>query len=1030
WEHETIEQILKVTLDKAVSERSGYDIVWLKYAAQDMVDEGISIEHLNADMIDRLLRYRLSIDPKITDDLYCLSTLASLPAQQTAFEYLVGSWKRFNSARTAFKKKGYPPLDTQKGLELLEKIRHLVLTYVGLNLQNPEMFSQPEGRPVGAPELIAPLLSLSALSGPFVSGPPSSPNVLTPSDIGQFIQDLACRFEPDSEIDNVLGPVVNGLLFHESLFRPEGLGGDASWRGVIRGLEALVSTKSVATMITRMEAWNPPNATALNFERTSLLGPLCRLGVFYQEWASFHPRIEQMYFSEPEKRSRSDIEFSFASLREALKNFQNSLFQIFNTLVRASPEAQDAVLQYFARIISLNVKRAGMQVDPNTVSSDSFMLNILSVLLRFAEPFMDANYTKMDRIDPLYFVNCSLISIKDETRIKVSSEEATTWEDEHRDPTGSVSSPNFISNIFFLTVAMSHFGYIKTISTYKDLDKVREVIQRHLDWLQGVSESWMGGPFQAQIEAAIKQAKLEQDEIRSQKLTFEAGIVEPELVYRSIGFISFLSTWLIRQVDPTKKHPNPLVILPLPKEVPMAFRVLPEYIVEDIVDSLHFFVKISPENFELPGLKVDMLVFALTFLTSTWYIKNPFLKAKINEILFMGTWRNHREWNGVLGNLLNTHPLALKHLMAALMNFYIEVEHDGEGSRFYDRFSIQCIFYILLFVWNNPAHREALDLEAKKVDRFVRFINIMINDVTYLMDSSFSGLTSIHNIQVEMDDKKAWNARPQEYRRERESTLRNMEQHATSYITLGRSTVELLKMFTAETKAPFMVPEIVCRLAAMLDYNLVALAGPKYQELKVREPEKLNFDPKALLSDILQVYMNLDDQPEFVMAMARDDRSYSKGLFERASSIASRANIKSEKELGQLRVLIEKVEKAKVMLDAEDDLGKVPDEFLDPLTSTIMRDPVLLPSSRAIVDRTTIKSHLLSDTKDPFNRAPLTLEDVQPCLDLKYRIDKFIIHRRSEMRAPPLWTPRLIVSEFLYESITDDYLAQQGHTER
>ncbi len=205
----------------------------------------------------------------------------------------------------------------------------------------------------------------------------------------------------------------------------------------------------------------------------------------------------------------------------------------------------------------------------------------------------------------------------------------------------------------------------------------------------------------------------------------------------------------------------------------------------------------------------------------------------------------------------------------------------------------------------------------------------MINDVTYLMDESLSGLTSIHNIQVEMDDKEAWNAKPQEYRRERESTLRNMERRATGYITLGRSTVELLKMFTAETKAPFMVPEIVYRLAAMLDYNLVALAGPKYQELKVREPEKLKFDPKALLSDILQVFMNLDDQPEFVMAVARDDRSYSKGLFERASSIAYRANIKSEKELEQLRVLIEKVEEAKVTLDAEDDLGEVPDEILD-----------------------------------------------------------------------------------------------------
>ncbi len=38
----------------------------------------------------------------------------------------------------------------------------------------------------------------------------------------------------------------------------------------------------------------------------------------------------------------------------------------------------------------------------------------------------------------------------------------------------------------------------------------------------------------------------------------------------------------------------------------------------------------------------------------------------------------------------------------------------------------------------------------------------------------------------------------------------------------------------------------------------------------------------------------------------------------------------------------------------------------------------MLPSSKAIMDRATIKSHLLSDTKDPFNRMPLSIEDVVP----------------------------------------------------
>ena len=81
----------------------------------------------------------------------------------------------------------------------------------------------------------------------------------------------------------------------------------------------------------------------------------------------------------------------------------------------------------------------------------------------------------------------------------------------------------------------------------------------------------------------------------------------------------------------------------------MAFRVLPEYIVEDIVDYLHFVVRsvmprlpmkrshektvhsTSPEKFELSG-KVELLTFVLTFLNSTWYIKNPFLKSKINDV--------------------------------------------------------------------------------------------------------------------------------------------------------------------------------------------------------------------------------------------------------------------------------------------------------------------------------------------------------------------------------------------------------------
>ncbi|KAK1229888.1 Ubiquitin conjugation factor E4 [Marasmius sp. AFHP31] len=993
WEHETITFVFKATLERAVAEQSSYEIVWLKQLAEEIQAEEPDrpTPRLNGDLVDRLLIARLEIDPQnMSDDLEFLPVLASLPAQQTIFEYLVGCWKRINSARSALIKKGYSPVETQSALQKLDKMRTLVVSYAGLTLQMPDMFPQPSGRQLGPPELVGPLLSLSALSAP-LSSASTSPNSLGPSDIEQFLQDLTVRFEPDNEIDGILGPVVQHLLFHPSLFRPEGLaGGDSSWRGVVGGMEALVSVKAIASMITRMPEWNPPNANATNIETISLMGPLCRLGVFAREW----PSVATTYFSDAEKRTREDVESSYASLRGTLKSLQNSLFQIFNTLVRASADSREAVLQYFSRVIALNHKRAGMQVDPTTVSSDSFMVNIQTVLYRLAEPFMDASFTKIDRIDPMYFAHSSRLDIREETRIKATSEEAARWAEENQLAPGA-APPNFISDVYYLAIAMSHYGYQKTISSFMDLGKHLDDIQRHLDFLQG-DGSWMTGPMRARTEAAINAVKLEQNKIRASQLAYEAQLQDPELVYRSIGFTNFLSTWLIRQVDPKKTHPNPPANLPLPQEVPMSFRVLPEYILEDIVEYLHFATQTSPDKFELSG-KTEVLTFILTFLTSTWYIKNPFLKSKINDILFMCIWGYGRERNGILGGLLHSHPLALKHLMPALMHFYIEVEQTGASSQFYDKFNARRnIAYVLKNIWDNPTHREALNAEAKNVDKFVRFVNLMINDVTYLMDESLSELTQIHDIQTEMDNKEEWMAKPQEHRREREGTLRQLERHASSYTTLGRSTVELLKLFTSETKAPFMMPEIVDKLAAMLDYNLVALAGPRCQNLKVREPEKLRFDPKALLSDLIQIFLNLSDQQEFVRAVAGDGRSYSKEIFESAEKIALKRTLKTDRELEKLRTFVTMVEEAKATLEAEEDLGEIPDEFLDPLMATVMRDPVLLPSSRAILDRATIKSHLLSDTKDPFNRAPLSIEDVIPDTALKERIEAFIAQRRQE----------------------------------
>lgn len=89
------------------------------------------------------------------------------------------------------------------------------------------------------------------------------------------------------------------------------------------------------------------------------------------------------------------------------------------------------------------------------------------------------------------------------------------------------------------------------------------------------------------------------------------------------------------------------------------------------------------------------------------------------------------------------------------------------------------------------------------------------------------------------------------------------------------------------------------------------------------------------------------------------------------------------------------VEKEKEAVAADDALLQdAPEEFHDEILSTFMKDPVLLPSGH-YVDRSTITQHLLNDPIDPFNREPMTVDDIKPATELKERMTKWLAEKRA-----------------------------------
>lgn len=160
----------------------------------------------------------------------------------------------------------------------------------------------------------------------------------------------------------------------------------------------------------------------------------------------------------------------------------------------------------------------------------------------------------------------------------------------------------------------------------------------------------------------------------------------------------------------------------------------------------------------------------------------------------------------------------------------------------------------------------------------------------------------------------------------------------------------------------------------------------------MKNKDRYDFDPASTVKQICHLYLNLKESDEFCLAITQDGRSFSPDLFNYAENTLIK--IGGGDLISEIIELSTKVNRIEEMQKLNDEaLSNPPDDFLDPILSILMKDPVILPSSKVTVDRSTISRHLLSDQSDPFNRSPLSMDQVIPDTELKAKIDEWIRER-------------------------------------
>lgn len=671
----------------------------------------------------------------------------------------------------------------------------------------------------------------------------------------------------------------------------------------------------LVNLITGSERFLPSKLSAPNFETTTLLGPYFRISPLQTD-------VTTQYFAAPLSLTKGHIANSQQSLRMALQTHQMELLDVTNRIIKTGKDSRERMLNWFAKCVNINHKRRALHVKADTVSSDGFMINVTVCLDQLCEPFMDATFSKIDRIDVDYLRRSPRIDIKDETKLNADQNTADAFYSKKIEGTN-----NFISEIFFLTLAAHHYGTEAANASLSTLEKELKRMQKHISEVELDRHKFINDPIRLRVfDDAVKKYKDSIDKGLSYQFSVEGVLLDELTQARSMQFMRYVVVWLLRLVS--HGYPKTPLTLPLPEKETEVFQCLPEYFLDDVVGNFKFIMsKMMHIITSTQGEELVML--CITFLRCGEYIKNPYLKSGLVTILFHGIWPIYNRKRGVLGDLLNDLPFATQYLLHAIMKFYIDVETTGTHTQFFDKFNIRFeIFQIINCIWSTPSYRDQLSQEAKvNLDFFVRFVNLLLNDVTFVLDESLSAFVEIHNLSQEL--KQSGQELEQAARTEKEGTLAAAKNRAKSYMQLTNETVAMLKLFTEALADSFTKPEIVQRLADMLDYNLEAMVGPKSMNLDVENREEYHFHPRQLLSDIVDVYLNLRNKENFILAVARDGRSYKPAIFEKVTYRLTQHSLKSPQQIKQWKNLGEKIRRAKEEDEqAEEDLGEIPDDFL------------------------------------------------------------------------------------------------------
>ncbi|KAH7647426.1 ubiquitin-fusion degadation (UFD2) family with a UBOX at the C-terminus [Cryptosporidium bovis] len=446
------------------------------------------------------------------------------------------------------------------------------------------------------------------------------------------------------------------------------------------------------------------------------------------------------------------------------------------------------------------------------------------------------------------------------------------------------------------------------------------------------------------------------------------------------------------------------------------FSSLPSSLIDEVLSVTELLFRIKGNDDIMVGFDFDSYIsLSILIISCGKLFKNPHLRCQrgvtgIHYLLQLPQYRQRIEGSDFTSEFI----------LPGLISLFNDVQKSPYFDRFSLRLPIIMLFESLLKV---EMHRKCLQTSIKQRDEaFTKFIHLLVSDLNYLLEE---GLTMLAEVKKRESNRQSRSensnnsaqvneSEPQVYNEDitnnsiEEMPIERLESACKGYMQLSHASASLLQYITEYNSveildSPLILPQIVTCLNCTLD----RLVGPKCLELKVSNFDAFNFNPRQLLANVCMTYVTLgfnsisDDNElssnslkTLLLEIINEQRYFKIHTFIKAHYIASREGILGANKLNEFNKLIKNLQE---LIENENgsklsNIGEIdiPEEFLDPIMQEIMADPVLLPTSSKIMDRKVIERILISDGLDPFNRFPLSREDLIPQKELREQISEFL----------------------------------------